>query len=146
MIVVFVGHSQLVEKKRIEERVAIILETLICDCPCFYLGAYGDFDRLALNACLRYKSGHQGSKLVFVTPYLDEVYLKNREETVHSVDEVLYPAIESTPKKYAIIKRNHWMVDQADLIIAYVKYSWGGAAKTLEYARKKGKKIYNIAE
>ena len=37
------------------------------------------------------------------------------------------------------------MVDSADLVIAYVQYSWGGAAKTLEYAKRKKKTIINLA-
>ena len=36
--------------------------------------------------------------------------------------------------------------DEADLVIAYVTYSWGGAAKTLEYAKRKKKTIINLAE
>ena len=42
-------------------------------------------------------------------------------------------------------KRNEWMVEQADLVIAYVKYSWGGAAKTLECAKRKKVPIINIS-
>ena len=38
------------------------------------------------------------------------------------------------------------MVDQADLIIAYVDHPYGGAYKTLEYAKKKQKNIINLAE
>ena len=41
--------------------------------------------------------------------------------------------------------RNEWMVDSAELVIAYVKYSWGGASKTLEYAKRKMKQIINLA-
>ena len=37
------------------------------------------------------------------------------------------------------------MVEEADLVIAYVMYSWGGAAKTLEYAKRKKVSIINIA-
>ena len=37
------------------------------------------------------------------------------------------------------------MVEEADLVIAFVAYSWGGAAKTLEYAKRKKKTIINLA-
>jgi hypothetical protein len=37
------------------------------------------------------------------------------------------------------------MVESADVVIANVKYGWGGAAQTLEYAMKKKKKIYNYS-
>ena len=33
------------------------------------------------------------------------------------------------------------MVSEADVVIAYVTHGWGGAAKTLEYARRSGKKV-----
>jgi hypothetical protein len=37
------------------------------------------------------------------------------------------------------------MVDSADFVISYVKYSWGGAAKTLEYAKRKKVPLVNVA-
>ena len=49
-------------------------------------------------------------------------------------------------RKTAIIKRNEWMVENCDLLIAYVKYSWGGARKTLDYAIRKKKPYINFAE
>ena len=36
-------------------------------------------------------------------------------------------------------------VDEADLVITYVAYSWGGATKTLEYTKRKKKTIINLA-
>ena len=100
----------------------------------FYLGGYGDFDSLALKACLEYKKTHPSARLVFVTPYLDDRYLKNREEILKNYDEILYPEIETTPPQYAISKRNEWMVKHADFLIASVDHGFGGAVKTLECA------------
>lgn len=36
------------------------------------------------------------------------------------------------------------MIDNSDLLIAYVKYSWGGAARTLEYAKRRRMEIIYI--
>ena len=58
----------------------------------------------------------------------------------------LYSLLLKVFRKFAILKRNEWMVEQANLVIAYVKYSWGGAAKALEYAKRKKKRIINIAK
>ena len=33
------------------------------------------------------------------------------------------------------------MVDQADVVVAYVIYSFGGASKTLQYSERKHKRI-----
>ena len=56
-------------------------------------------------------------------------------------DETVYPPLESVPKRYAISRRNEWMVRESDIVIAYVIRGFGGAAKTLEYAQRKKKRI-----
>lgn len=61
-------------------------------------------------------------------------------------DSIIYPPIENTPPKFAIIKRNEWMVNKSDLIIAYVNRSYGGAYKSFAYAEKKKKTIINLAD
>ena len=38
------------------------------------------------------------------------------------------------------------MVNESNLIIAYVSFSFGGADKTIQYAEKKRKQILNSAE
>ena len=61
-------------------------------------------------------------------------------------DGIIYPPLENVPPRFCISRRNEWMVDEANLVIAFVKYSWGGAAKTLEYAKRKKVKSFNLAE
>ena len=38
------------------------------------------------------------------------------------------------------------MVDHCGFLICYVKYSYGGAVRTLNYAKKKHIQIMNVAE
>ena len=83
--------------------------------------------------------------MLFITPYLDKNYSK-LELAKYYYDDVIFPPIENVPRKFAILKRNEWIVDSADLVITYVKYSWGGAAKTVEYAKRKKVPIINIAQ
>ena len=61
-------------------------------------------------------------------------------------DSVLYPEIENKPKRYAILYRNKYMVEKADYVIAYVSHNWGGAYSTYQYAKRKGKNIFNLAQ
>lgn len=59
----------------------------------------------------------------------------------------IYPeGIEYVPPKYAVSYRNNWIVKQADMVICYITHDFGGAAKFVKKARKKGKKIYNAAQ
>ena len=45
-----------------------------------------------------------------------------------------------------MMKRNRYMVDHAELLIAYVKRETGGSAATRRYAQKKGLTILDVTE
>lgn len=123
----------------------ILVSEIIKNPTCkFYLGGYGDFDVLCLRTLRDLKADFPEIELIFITPYLDKNYSKLEFAKYH-YDDVIFPPLESVPRKSAILKRNEWMVNEADLVIAYVMYSWGGAAKTLEYAKRKKKTIINLA-
>ena len=53
----------------------------------------------------------------------------------------VYPPLERVPRRFAIARRNRWMVDQADVVVACVQRSWGGAAEMLRYAQRRGKAV-----
>ena len=59
-------------------------------------------------------------------------------------DEIVYPEIENTIPKFAISKRNEWMINQADYVFAYVQTHYVGAYKTLLYAHKHHKPYTNL--
>ena len=147
MIITFCGHSDFMFSDNVKQQLKdILLSEIIKNPTCkFYLGGYGDFDSLCLRTLTELKKEFQDIELIFITPYLDKNYSK-LELAKYYYDDVIFPPIESVPRKFAILKRNEWMVEQADLVIAYVKYSWGGAAKALEYSKRKKKRIINIAK
>ena len=146
MIITFFGHSNCLFNDDIKIQLKnILLDEIIKNPTCkFYLGGYGDFDSLCLRTLRELKKEFQDIELIFITPYLDKNYSKLEFAKYH-YDDIIFPPLESVPRKFAIIKRNEWMVEEADLVIAYVMYSWGGAAKTLEYAKRKKKQIINLA-
>ena len=147
MVITFCGHSNCLFSDEEKEKLKLLLIKEIRKNPTckFYLGGYGDFDSLCLRTLRELKKEFQDIELIFITPYLDKNYSK-LELAKYYYDDVIFPPIESVPRKFAILKRNEWMVEQADLVIAYVMYSWGGAVKTLEYAKRKKKRIINIAK
>ena len=83
------------------------------------------------------------SKRVFVTPYLSPEYLRSRI-VEKQFDEIIYPFENKVIPRYAISKRNIWLVNNSDLIIAFVGRSFGGAAKMLAYAKQKKKNYINL--
>lgn len=54
--------------------------------------------------------------------------------------------LETVPRRFAIPRRNRWVVDAADVVVACVLHDWGGAAATLRYARQKGKRIISYKQ
>ena len=147
MIVTFCGHAQFSESAEYEQRLLDFLEEKVGDESAeMYLGGYGNFDRFAYDCCKKYKQLHPRVSLVFVTPYLTVEYQKNHlEDRKERYDSILYPEIENKPPKLAILYRNRYMVEKADVVVAYVAHDWGGAYTTYRYAQRKGKMIFNLA-
>lgn len=150
MIITFVGHSSINNCTDLSERVATaIAEYMPCnENTLFYCGGYGKFDDLCAKVCRSIKKTHPNCEVILVTPYITESHQKklhflNANDLYSSI---IYPPLENIPLKYAISKRNEWMVNKADLIIAYVTHTFGGAYKTLKYARRRKKTIINLAD
>ena len=141
MAVTFCGHSDLTEEARIKDWLYETTMLLISQgTHRFLLGGYGRFDSLAASVVWEQKSNHPWIESILVLPYL------NHKMDVSYYDHTIYPPLESVPRRYAIIKRNEWMVDQSDTVVSYVIHSWGGAAKTLAYAKRRCKRILNYPD
>ncbi len=146
MIVAFCGHSDYISSSEDEKKVLEILESRVGGLPCeIFLGEYGFFDSFAFRCAKRYKQTHPAVKLVFITPYLLETNTEVRKKELEKFDYILYPQLEKIPPRYAIIHRNRWIVEQADILISYISHSFGGAYKMFQYAKKRNIEIYNIA-
>ena len=52
--------------------------------------------------------------------------------------------LESVPKRFAISKRNEWIIAQSNYCICYLTHNFGGAAKFVEMAKKKGLMVINV--
>lgn len=117
------------------------LETLILrGADDFLLGGYGGFDQYAASVVRELKQSYPHIRSTLVLSYLD------RKVDATKYDCTTYPPLEKVPKRFAISKRNEWMVNEADTVVAYVTHDWGGAATTLAYARRKKKEIISYAE
>lgn len=147
MIISFSGHSVISLSDKVKETVKEQLRRNITDgesVTC-YLGGYGDFDKICACACSELKEEYSGIELVYVTPYIGLSEHKKRQ-CFDFYDASIYPPIENVPPRFAILKRNEWMMANADLVIVYVERSYGGAYRSLQIARRKKKKVINIVE
>lgn len=149
MTISFIGHSNLHNGSDLFESIKnTILQNLNAnDDVVFLCGGYGDFDDLCAQVCRSIKESGQNYEIVFVTPYMSVAQQEKINEWIKwgLYDSVIYPPLERVPLKFAITKRNEWMINQSDFIIAYVEHSFGGAYQSLKYAKRKGKQIVNLA-
>lgn len=145
MIVAFCGHSEYVERKNDEKRILDIFYKVVGDEECeFFLGEYGRFDAFAYSCAKKYKQRNKKAKLVFISPYPLGHKRYSKDELASRFDLVIYPELEHVPNRFAISHRNRWIVDKADVIIAYVNHSYGGAYAMYSYAKRKSKEIYKL--
>ncbi|MBR5505609.1 MAG: hypothetical protein IKV73_04820 [Clostridia bacterium] len=138
--VTFCGHSRLPlrEHEVIRERVCIETEKLIRQGATeFLLGGYGEFDNMCARVVKELKTKYPHIISVLVIPYIERDF----DRELYDCSE--YPPLEKVPRKFAIVKRNQYMVEKADVVVAYVKHT-GGCAKTYTYAKRKKKHILLI--
>lgn len=141
MIVTFFGHSKIGDLEEVRQWLERTAKDLVLrGADRFYLGGYGDFDLLAASVLYKLSKGNPSLQVLLVLPYLKQ------ETNGDSYDGSVYPPLERVPKRLAIIKRNEWMVEQADVVVAYVLHDWGGASKMLRYALRKQKQIVRFPE
>lgn len=136
MTVSFFGHRKLYEKTEVEKRLTdCILNILENGASEFLLGDYGEFDRLCATVLHRQRANYPQMRLIYVQPYLDRAPLEN------IFDASVYPSLEAVPKRYAILRRNEWMIEQSDFVVIYCRASYGGAAAASAYATRKKKRV-----
>ena len=142
----FIGHRTLYNIRSVEDKIECLARELLQtkEYVEFYVGRNGDFDQCAASAVKRAQKafGNHNSTLILVLPYptKDQAYYEE------FYDEVCLPIDSKTHFKAAITKRNEWLVDHSDRLIAYVENRSGGAYLTKKYAEQNGIEIINIAK
>lgn len=146
MTICFCGHSNLYGNyDEVKQKcLCVVKEQLNMGADKFLIGNYGEFDFLAAAVCLALKAEYLHIEVDLVIPYYRPNIDIYTQDKYNRFDNVIVPPLEEIPHRYRIVKANRYMVDQADAVIAYVWNKSGGAAKTLSYASKRRKIIYNL--
>ncbi|WP_409968325.1 hypothetical protein RFF05_17725 [Bengtsoniella intestinalis] len=136
MTVTFFGHSMVNHREGVKVWLELVIPELIAQgATVFYSGGYGGFDALVAQVLQQEKQRCPHIESVLVLAYLqDHPYAKDYDSTT-------YPELERVPKRFAILKRNQWMVGRSDVVVAYVNHGVSNAVKTLEYAKRKKKPV-----
>ena len=138
MVCVFFGHRD--APATISSAICRMIEMLIVQkgINTFYVGHQGNFDKMVYRELCRTKKKYPHVDCVVVLAYPPKKGEKWELET-------LYPfGLEGKPRTYAILSRNRWMVEQADVVVSYVTRGFGGAAQAVSLAKRKGCEILSL--
>lgn len=127
----FFGHSQCPDL-RSELREAVM--RLAGDgVDMFYVGDNGRFD-----AQVRSVLSELGLRYGVVLAYLPKGAGADFGDTMFPEGlELIHP-------RYAIERRNRWMLERSDYVVTYVHHGWGGAAKFAALAERQGKRMIRL--
>ena len=148
----FTGHRSLSSKEKLRAAVRLrrVIEAQIKDGVVFY-GAGGALgvDTLAAHTVLEMKKEYPQLRLILVLP------CENQTRGWHSEDIAVYEDIKRRSDKVVYVsreytsdcmhRRNRHLVDHSGTCICYLTRNTGGTVYTVDYARRKGLRIINLA-
>ena len=127
----FIGHRECYEMdgKRLQREIVALIEKGV---DTFLSGGMGQFDAVCERIVADLKKKYPHVKLYIMMPYVNY-----KPKHIIRADEMIFPdGFEQYHPKSAIQKRNRYMADHSSYAICYVRYTWGGAAQTLNYVKK----------
>ena len=147
----FTGHRDLdpVKVPSIKEKLREIITKYIEEgYTDFYNGGAIGFDMLSAEAVLELKNFYPHIKLHIIQPCADQTKLW-RGDSIARYEKIISLADEVkclSPVYYngCMQVRNRYMVDNSELLIAYLKSISGGSGYTVRYAEGQGKSVINI--
>ena len=133
----FFGHGDCPEKKY--SNIMQAIQNLITEknIITFYVGTQGNFDSLVYRALCNLRADFPQIRIYRVLAYLP------KDNSLIS-DSILLEGIELIHPRYAISWRNRWMIEHSDYVIAYITHNYGGAARFVNEAERRGKTIIRV--
>ena len=136
----FFGHREVTHN--IRPKLTAVIEKLITEDGVteFYVGHQGQFDSMVFSVLKELKSRYPQIRYTVVLAYMPDKHIKE----LYGEDTLFPDGLETVPKRFAISRRNDWMIQQSGFAVCYVHKITGGAVKFREKAEKKGLQVINI--
>lgn len=133
----FFGHGDCPETKY--SNILQAIQNLITEknIITFYVGTQGNFDSLVYRALCNLRADFPQIRIYRVLAYLP------KDNSLIS-DSILLEGIGLIHPRYAISWRNRWMIEHSDYVIAYITHNYGGAARFVNEAERRGKTIIRV--
>ena len=135
----FIGHKDFPQK--LYEKLYFEIENLILrkGVYIFYVGTNGAFDKAVYRALCNLKNKYPIQINVVLA------YLNQKDMGTYLNEETVFPIVlERTPFKYAINKRNIYMIKQSQYMICYLNHTFSNSYTFVKYAVSHKLEIVNI--
>ena len=118
-----------------------IAELIERDVTEFVVGNHGQFDAMVFS-CLQ----DLGKVYPEISYSVALAYLPthNQEYDIYHGHSFYPEGQEIGPAKFAIERRNRWMIDASDCCLCYINHTWGGAYKFARMAKNRGLQVINL--
>lgn len=136
----FIGHRDIIHN--IRSQLTAQIERLITDnlADSFLIGHQGSFDMMAYSVLKELKKKYPQIYYSIVLAYMPDAHIQELFG-----EDTLYPdGLEAVPKRFAISKRNEWMIRNSAFMICYVYKPAGGAVRYRNLAVKRGLSVINL--
>ena len=143
----FTGH-RIIEKDFDQNKLKNVLNSLVgLGCDTFLVGMALGFDTL----CFRFLEQIREKtkiKIIACVPCEDQPLKFSEKQKIEyermllSADEIVY--LGQKYDEQCMMRRNKYMVDNASILVSYLRYDKSGTKKTVEYAKKQKIEIIEL--
>ena len=116
----FLGNSNIWDTREVVKKLKQAIVDLITNkqVDTFLVGIKGEFETLSHKILEQIGYDYPDTKIILVVAYERDLH-----KCVHHFDEFYYPPLaEIGYRGWSIAKRNEWIIDNTDYVIAYNKY------------------------
>ena len=138
----FFGHRDC--PNQIKAKLKEVLTKLILQygVDVFYVGNQGMYDSYVRSVLRELEQRYPHIRYAVVLAYLP----RPGENIEDHTDTMLPEGLETVHPRYAIARRNDWMLRHSDWVVTYITHPWGGAARYAEAAVRKGKRVISLLD
>ena len=140
----FFGHHDISENIKPSIEIAVRNLINIEGVTDFLVGNQGLFDSMVLSVLRKLKSEYPDISYKVVFAYFPTA--KNDFVPLEPIETIYPEGLETAPKRFAISKRNDWMLRRSDIVICYVWHHFGGSSQFVTKAIKQNKRVINLYE
>ncbi len=140
MVCTFFGHSECygLDKDVLRSAIEGLIKQGITE---FLVGNHGQFDGMVFSCLQDLSKDYPEIQYSVALAYLPT---HKQEYDIYQGHSFYPEGQEIGPAKFAIERRNKWMIDASECCVCYISHTWGGAYKFARMAKNRGLQVINL--